>query len=184
MLVCGDVVYAQTWQVLTLKNFIEPLSYASTAYFVAWPQFPFDCFVKIWATCKNFWANGLPPPLAKNCPYAYAYYSYHTYYTTTTTLATASTLTTATTLTSLGSDHDMSVVRDNIRCFTSVSHQRIGEERRYHSKLAWLLGICRQNVRFPDFPTEEQKISRILCPNFGEYRFPGNSQIPFPVKIF
>ena len=71
------------------------------------------------------------------------YYSYHTYYTTTTTLATASTLTTATTLTSLGSDHDMSVVRDNIRCFTSVSHQRIGEERRYHSKLAWLLGICR-----------------------------------------
>lgn len=56
------------------------------------------------------------------------YYSYHTYYTTTTTLATASTLTTATTLTSLGSDHDMSVVRDNIRCFTSVSHQRIGEE--------------------------------------------------------
>ena len=37
MLVCGDVVYAQTWQVLTLKNCIEPPSYASTAYFVAWP---------------------------------------------------------------------------------------------------------------------------------------------------
>ena len=30
--VYGDVVYAQTWQVLTLKNCIEPLSYASTAY--------------------------------------------------------------------------------------------------------------------------------------------------------
>ena len=27
MFVCGDVVYAQTWQVLTLKNCIEPLSY-------------------------------------------------------------------------------------------------------------------------------------------------------------
>ena len=30
--VYGDVVYAQTWQVLTLKNCIKPLSYASTAY--------------------------------------------------------------------------------------------------------------------------------------------------------
>ena len=38
------------------------------------PSFLFDCFVKIWANCKNFWANGLPPPpppLAKNSPYAY-----------------------------------------------------------------------------------------------------------------
>ena len=35
MFVYGDVVYAQTWQVLTLKNCIEPLSYASTAYVVA-----------------------------------------------------------------------------------------------------------------------------------------------------
>ena len=32
MFVYGDVVYAQTWQVLTLKNCIEALSYASTAY--------------------------------------------------------------------------------------------------------------------------------------------------------
>ena len=30
MFVYGDVVYAQTWQVLTLKNCIELLSYAST----------------------------------------------------------------------------------------------------------------------------------------------------------
>ena len=35
------------------------------------PSFLFDCFVKIWANCKNFWANGLPPPLGKNSPYAY-----------------------------------------------------------------------------------------------------------------
>ena len=35
MFVYGDVVYAQTWQVLTLKNCIEPLSYASTAYVAA-----------------------------------------------------------------------------------------------------------------------------------------------------
>ena len=62
MLVCGDIVSAQTWQVLTLKNCIEPLSYASTAYFVAWPQFPFDCFVKIWATCKNFLGKWITAP--------------------------------------------------------------------------------------------------------------------------
>ena len=35
MFVYGDVVYAQTWQVLTLKNCIEALSYARTAYVVA-----------------------------------------------------------------------------------------------------------------------------------------------------
>ena len=69
MFVYGDVVYAQTWQVLTLKNCIEALSYASTAYVVAsyiWRSFLFGCFVKIWA-------NGLPPPPppAENCPYAY-----------------------------------------------------------------------------------------------------------------
>ena len=33
--VYGNVVYAQTWQVLTLKNYIELLSFASTAYVVA-----------------------------------------------------------------------------------------------------------------------------------------------------
>ena len=32
---------------------------------IVWPSFLFDCFVKIWA-------NGLPSPLAENCPYAYA----------------------------------------------------------------------------------------------------------------
>ena len=51
--VYGDVVYAQTWQVLTLKNCIEALSYASAAYI--WPSFLFDCFVKNWA-------NVSPPP--------------------------------------------------------------------------------------------------------------------------
>ena len=62
---CSDLV-------LTLKNRIEPPSYARTAYVVAiWPSFLFDSFVKIWATCECFWANGLPPPLAKNFPYAY-----------------------------------------------------------------------------------------------------------------
>ena len=72
MFVCGDVVYAQTWQVLTLKNCMEPFSYASTAYLVA------SALVSVRLFCKNlgnlqkfFWANGLPPPLAKNSPYAY-----------------------------------------------------------------------------------------------------------------
>ena len=64
---CSDLV-------LTLKNCIEPPSYARTAYVVAiWPSFLFDSFIKIWATCEFFWANGLPLPLAKNFPYAYAH---------------------------------------------------------------------------------------------------------------
>ena len=72
MFVYGDVVYAQTWQVLTLKNCMEPFSYASAAYVVA------SALVSVRLFCKNlgkrakiFWANGLPPPLTKNSPYAY-----------------------------------------------------------------------------------------------------------------
>ena len=72
MLVCGDEVYAQTWQVLTLKNCIEPLSYASTVCCMALVSFrPF---------CKNlgnlqefFGQMDYRPPLAKNCPYAYVW---------------------------------------------------------------------------------------------------------------
>ena len=33
-------------------------------------------------------------------------------------------------------------------------------------------------------PDRQAKKSRIPCPNFGESRFPGSSQIPNPVKIF
>ena len=114
------------------------------------------------------------------------YHSYHTYYTTTTTLATASTLTTATTLTSLGSDHDMSGAGQYTMFYISfTSKDRRGEEVPLKARLVIRhLPLERTISRFPDFPTEEQKISRILCPNFGEYRFPGNSQIPFPVQIF
>ena len=65
--------------VLTLKNCIEPPSYASnasTAYVVVaiWPSFLFDSFVKIWATCEIFWGKWFtppPPPNVKNFPYAY-----------------------------------------------------------------------------------------------------------------
>ena len=45
--VYGDVVYAQTWQVLTLKNCMEPFSYASTAYLVA------SALVSVRLFCKN-----------------------------------------------------------------------------------------------------------------------------------
>ena len=64
---CSDLV-------LTLKNrIVEPPSYARTAYVVAiWPSFLFDSFVKIGQLARFFGANGLPPPLAKNFPYAYA----------------------------------------------------------------------------------------------------------------
>ena len=47
MFVYGDVVYAQTWQVLTLKNCMEPFSYASTAYVVA------SALVSVRLFCKN-----------------------------------------------------------------------------------------------------------------------------------
>ena len=53
---CSDLV-------LTLKNCIEPPSYARTAYVVAiWPSFLFDSFVKIWATCKIFLGKWFTAP--------------------------------------------------------------------------------------------------------------------------
>ena len=63
---CSDLV-------LTMKNCVEPPSYARTAYVVAiWPSFLFDSFVKIWATCEIFLGKWFTTPLAKNFPYAYA----------------------------------------------------------------------------------------------------------------
>ena len=50
----------------TLKNCIEPPSYASTAYVVAiWPSFLFDSFVKIWDTCENFLGKWFTSPPGK-----------------------------------------------------------------------------------------------------------------------
>ena len=67
--------YAQNWEVFTLKNCysIEPPSYASTAYVVAsyGPRFFSTVSQKFGQLARIFWANSLPPPLAKNCPYAY-----------------------------------------------------------------------------------------------------------------
>ena len=64
MFVYVDVVYGQTWQILTLKKCIEPLSYAITAYVIAsyGPRFFSTVFEKIWATCKNFSGKWFPPP--------------------------------------------------------------------------------------------------------------------------
>ena len=42
---------------------------------------------------------------------------------------------------------------------------------------SWVVMISR-------IPDRQATKSRIPCPNFGESRFPGNSQIPNPVKIF
>ena len=54
---------------LTLKNCIEPPSYASTAYVVAiWPSFLFDSFVKIWDTCENFLGKWFTAPPGKKFP--------------------------------------------------------------------------------------------------------------------
>ena len=50
----------------TLKNCIEPPSYASTAYVVAiWSSFLFDSFVKIWDTCENFLGKWFTAPPGK-----------------------------------------------------------------------------------------------------------------------
>ena len=74
MFVYGDVVYAQTWQVFTLKTCIEALSCASTACVVAsyGPRFFSTVLQKFGQLARIFWANGLPPPLSEDCPYAYA----------------------------------------------------------------------------------------------------------------
>ena len=63
--------YAQNWEVLTLKNCysIEPPSYASTAYVAAsyGPRFFSTLsFVKIWATCENFFGQMVYRPLWQN----------------------------------------------------------------------------------------------------------------------
>ena len=55
-------------QVLTLKNCIEPFSYASTAYVVASALISVRLF---WAACNNFLGKWFTAPLAKNSPYAY-----------------------------------------------------------------------------------------------------------------
>ena len=55
---------------LTLKNCIEPPSYASTAYVVAiyMASFLFDSFVKIWDTWDNFLGKWFTAPPGKKFP--------------------------------------------------------------------------------------------------------------------
>ena len=74
------IVYAQTWQL-----YIDPenlywgtfvCQYAGLCCCIVWPLFLFDCFVKIWAICKNFLGKWSTAPLAENCQYAYGKESY------------------------------------------------------------------------------------------------------------
>ena len=61
-ILCSDLV-------LTIKNCVEPPSYARTAYVVAiWPSFLFDSFVKIWATCEMFLGKWFTAPPGKKFP--------------------------------------------------------------------------------------------------------------------
>ena len=57
MFVYGDVVYAQTWQVLTLKNCMEPFSYASTAYLVASALVSVRLFCKTLGNLQQFFGQ-------------------------------------------------------------------------------------------------------------------------------
>ena len=72
MFVCGDVVYAQTWQVLTLKNCMEPFSYASAAYVVASALVSVRLFRKNLGNLQKFFGQmvyrPLPPPPGKKQP--------------------------------------------------------------------------------------------------------------------
>ena len=62
MFVYGDVVYAQTWQVLTLKNCIEPFSYARTAYVVASALFSVRLFCKTLGNLKKLFGQMVHRP--------------------------------------------------------------------------------------------------------------------------
>ena len=77
MFVYGDVVYAQTWQVLTLKNCIEPFSYASTAYVVASALVSARLFCKNLSNLQTFfgqmvycppWQKPSRTPMVNNSP--------------------------------------------------------------------------------------------------------------------
>ena len=57
MFVYGDVVYAQTWQVLTLKNCMEPFSYASAAYVFASALVSVRLFRKNWGSLQKFFGQ-------------------------------------------------------------------------------------------------------------------------------
>ena len=75
MFVYGDVVYAQTWQVLTLKNCMEPFSYASAAYVVASALVSVRLFCKNLGKLQKFFEQMVyRPPLAKNSPYAHVHW--------------------------------------------------------------------------------------------------------------
>ena len=62
MFVYGDVVYAQTWQVLTLKNCMEPFSYASTAYLFASALVSVRLFCKNLGNLQKFFGQMVNPP--------------------------------------------------------------------------------------------------------------------------
>ena len=65
------IVYAQTWQV-----YIDPEKlYCGTfvcqydlCCCIVWPLILLDCFVKIWATCKNFLGKWLTAPPGRKLP--------------------------------------------------------------------------------------------------------------------
>ena len=70
MFVYGDVlVYAQTWQVLSLKNCIEPFPYGGTAYVVASALVSFRLFCKNLSNLQKFFGLMVyptpPPPPGK-----------------------------------------------------------------------------------------------------------------------
>ena len=64
MFVYGGVVYAQIWQVLTLKNCMEPSSYASAAYVFASALASVGLFCKNLGNLQNFFGQMVYRPPA------------------------------------------------------------------------------------------------------------------------
>ena len=71
MFVYGDVVYAQTWY-WPWKTVSSHLHMRGRPMLLQYgPHFFSTLSEKFGQLARFFWANGLPPPLAKNFPYAY-----------------------------------------------------------------------------------------------------------------
>ena len=71
MFVYGDVVYAQTWY-WPWKTVSSHLHMPGRPMLLQYgPHFVSTLSEKFGQLARFFWANGLPPPLAKNFSYAY-----------------------------------------------------------------------------------------------------------------
>ena len=80
MFVCGDVVMLRIgrywpWKTVTVSSHLHMPVRPLLLHRMALVSFRLYDSEKFGQLARIFWANGLPPPLAKNFPYAYALFS-------------------------------------------------------------------------------------------------------------